>query len=304
LSERGKMESELADAYLTINDRRLAALHAEESYRAAKSLFKDWTSRARGINEILAAGKKVFEIYSDDGKQSEAGKTLDDLRNTGILLQSNGIFYAAVDMKIKYLIETNRKPLAMQTYAEALGQAARDFTAKEIQEELAKTLRKREKHYRILGETAPELTDIDKWLPGNAQTLANLRGKVVLLDFWATWCAPCIDAFPALIEWHENYKNDGFVILGMTRYYGEVGQSKADLPTEISYLENFKKTHALPYDIAVAKGQANQINYGAMSIPTTVLIDRKGVVRYVELGNNASRTEEIRKVIEKLLAEK
>lgn len=304
LSERGKMESELADSYRADKNPALAAAHAEEAYRAAKTLFKDWTPRARGINEILAAGKKVFEIYSDDGKQAETEKTLDDLRNTGVLLQSNGIFYAAVDMKIKYLIETNRKPLAMQTYAEALIQAARDFTTKEAQEELVKTLRKREKHYKILGETAPELADIDKWMPGNAQTLANLRGKVILLDFWATWCAPCIEAFPALVEWHENYGKAGFVILGMTRYYGEVQKMAADLSTETKYLDSFRKTHGLPYEIAVAKGQANQINYGAMSIPTTVLIDRKGVVRYVELGTSASRSEEIRKVIEKLLAEK
>jgi peroxiredoxin len=90
----------------------------------------------------------------------------------------------------------------------------------------------------------------------------------------------------------------------MTRYYGEIRKEKADVPTETAYLENFKKTYGLPYDIAVAKGQANQINYGAQSIPTTVLIDRKGVVRYVEIGTSADRNEEIRKVIVKLLAEK
>ena len=166
------------------------------------------------------------------------------------------------------------------------------------------SLRRREKHYKVLGETAPEIVDIVKWMPGNAQTLANLRGKVILLDFWATWCAPCIDAFPSLIDWHENYKTRGFVILGMTRYYGKIKLENADVPTETTYLENFKRTHELPYEIAVAKGQANQINYGALSIPTAVLIDRKGVVRYVELGTSTSRHEEIRKVIEKLLAEK
>lgn len=304
LSERGKMESGLADAYLAGKNPARAAVHAEEAYRAAKALFKDWTSRARGINEVLAAGQKVFEIYGDDGKQIEADKTLDDLRNTAVLLQSNGIFYAAVDMKIKYMIETNRKPLAMLFLAEALAQSVKDFTVKTVQEDLVKSLRKREKHYKLLGETAPEIVDIDKWMPGNAQTLANLRGKVILLDFWATWCAPCIDAFPSLVEWHEKYEKDGFVIIGMTRYYGEIQRMTADIPTEIKYLESFKKTHGLPYEIAVAKGQANQINYGALSIPTTVLIDRKGVVRYVELGTSASRNEEIRKVVEKLLAEK
>ncbi len=304
IAERGRMESELADAYRANNDLARAAVHAEESYRAAKALFKDWNSRARGISEVLGAATKAFQIYDDAGKQPEADKTLDDLRETGVLNQSNGIFYTAVDMKIKYLIETNRKPLAMQTYADALAQSVKDFSEKKVQDDLVKSLKKRLKHYQVLGETAPEIVDIDKWMPGNAQTLASLRGKVILLDFWATWCAPCIEAFPSLIAWHENYGKDGFVILGMTRYYGEVKAAKADFAAEFSYLDNFRKTHRLPYEIGVAKGQANQINYGAMSIPTTVLIDRKGVVRYVELGTSASRSEEIRKFIEKLLAEK
>ena len=91
LSERGKMESELADAYRADRNPARAAAHAEESYRAAKALFKDWTSRARGINEILAAGRKVLRFTAKTASQAQADKTLDDLRNTGVLVQSTGI---------------------------------------------------------------------------------------------------------------------------------------------------------------------------------------------------------------------
>jgi peroxiredoxin len=67
-------------------------------------------------------------------------------------------------------------------------------------------------------------------------------------------------------------------------------------------LKNFRRSQNLSYDFVVSKNTTNQINYGATSIPTTVLIDRKGVVRYIEAG--ANREEEIGALIEKLLQEK
>ena len=304
LLERAKMDTELAIAYQTEKNFTRAAPHAEESYRAAKALFTSWSSRADGLNVINNAGIRLFEIYKQDGKLPEADKTLDDLRKTGVLIQSNGVYYAAVDLKIKYLIETGRKPLALQTYAETLAQAKKDFALESMQKGIVDSLKKRENHYKLLGETAVELTNIDKWLPGEMQTLASLRGKVVVLDFWATWCTPCINAFPALTEWHQTFQKDGLVILGVTRYFGEVLGTKMDKPMEAEYLANFRKTHNLPYDFVIATEQTNQTTYGAKAMPTTVLIDRKGIVRYIETGASASRKEEIRKEIEKLLSEK
>ncbi len=189
-------------------------------------------------------------------------------------------------------------------YSNALASAEKDFTAKPLQEDAARRLKRREKHYRLLGDVAPELAAIDRWFPGQLQTLANLRGKVVMLDFWATWCAPCIDAFPSLIEWHQNYKQNGLEILGVTKYHGEAEGFSVDKAAEIEFLQRFKKVQRLPYDFVVAKDNTNQIVYGAGAIPTAVLIDRKGVIRYIETGSSATREEEIRQEIEKLLAEK
>jgi thiol-disulfide isomerase/thioredoxin len=304
LSERSKMESELATNYQAEKNFARAAAHAEEAYGAAKTLFTDASSRARALMDVLNNARALFEIYRADSKQAEADKTLEDMRKTAVLFQSNGIYYAAIDLKIKYLIETNRKPAAMQAYADALEQTIKDFASKPAQEDVLRSLKRREKHYKLLGETAPELADIDKWFPGEPQTLSALRGKVVLLDFWATWCAPCIEAFPSLADWSQSYKKSGLVILGVTRYYGEAQGLPADNANETIFLQNFRKTYNLPYDFLVAKGQANQINFGAMSLPTTVLIDRKGVVRYIETGTSPSREQEILREIEKLLAEK
>ncbi|MDQ3820044.1 MAG: TlpA family protein disulfide reductase, partial [Acidobacteriota bacterium] len=133
--------------------------------------------------------------------------------------------------------------------------------------------------------------------------LSDLRGHVVLLDFWATWCGPCRLAFPHLREWNEKYKDKGLVILGITKYYGHAEGKELSQPEELGYLERFKKENNLTYGIAVANGDDNHRNYNVMAIPTAVLIDRHGVIRLLTTGSGGGNEVEISAAIEKLLNE-
>jgi thiol-disulfide isomerase/thioredoxin len=70
----------------------------------------------------------------------------------------------------------------------------------------------------LIGQPAFPL-ETAAWVNGDPLTDADLKGKVVLLDFWAVWCGPCIACFPHLRDWHEKYADRGLVIVGLTKYY-------------------------------------------------------------------------------------
>ena len=304
MSERARMEGVLAKSYLETKNFAAAGPHAKRAFEAAKATALDPASPAKGFDDLLDAGMLVFESYKAVGDTKEADAVLNEMRSTAASIGNPSFYFYSADKLIVYQIETGRKPLALENYTAALVQAGKDFTSKGVQYEIVQKLKKREKHYKLLGETGPEFANIDKWFTGEQQTLGNLRGKVVLLDFWAMWCGPCFDAFPSLIEWHQDYKSEGLVILGMTRYYGEAEGFPVDNAAEIAALQRFKTAQRLPYDFVVTQGQLTQMAYGATGLPTAVLIDRKGKVRYIETGTNPSRLVEMREMVLKLLAEK
>ena len=303
-SDRWRMNSELAKAYTSVKEYAKAATYAQKAYSASKSLVEDPTPRVNPADAVLDAGMLLFESHRDAGNVKDAEAALVDMKKTAVSFNSPTFFYYAADKLITYQIEGGRKPVGMETYLASLIQAEKDFAKQDPNNELVQKFKRRERQYKLLAEPAPEIIGMEQWFPGTPKTLASLKGKVVLLDFWATWCGPCFDAFPALSEWHQDFGRDGLVVLGLTRYYGRAEGFPVDHPNEIAFLKRFKDKYNLGYDFAVSDDQRTQLLYAATSLPTTVLIDRKGVVRYIESGTNPSRIEELRAMVLKLLNEK
>jgi thiol-disulfide isomerase/thioredoxin len=124
----------------------------------------------------------------------------------------------------------------------------------------------------IIGQPFPELEFKD--LNGDVMNIANLKGKVVLIDFWATWCGPCRKETPNLLSVYKEFRDKGFEIIGISL--------DKNLDTLKNYLEDHQIQWPQYYD---GKGWDNAISrrFGVNGIPSTVLIDREGVVRYLDV---------------------
>lgn len=144
---------------------------------------------------------------------------------------------------------------------------------------------------RLIGKPAPAVL-VPRWLDGQPVQLSELRGKVVLVDFWAMWCAPCVAAFPHFREWQRQYAGKGFEIVGVTRFYGR-SDEKEDLNREQEWqaLQTFKRKYQLAYPCAVDKMDdvSNDERFGVTGLPTTILIDRRGNVRELQRGGGNYR---------------
>ena len=121
------------------------------------------------------------------------------------------------------------------------------------------------------GKPAPAFTLQD--LDGKNISLSDFRGKVVILDFWATWCPPCIKEIPDFIELYEKYKDKGFAMLGIS--LDQAG---------ISVVKSFAQKYKINYPIMMTDGQVDKAYGGITSIPTTFIIDPAGNMQKKYVG--------------------
>jgi peroxiredoxin len=111
-------------------------------------------------------------------------------------------------------------------------------------------------------------------LAGDTVTLASLRGRVVLLNLWATWCTPCRLETPYLQEVFEEHRDRGFEIVGVSM---DTGDAAADVAM---FVEEFGVTYTILHDPQMRGMELYQV----LGLPATFLIDREGVLRWMRYG--------------------
>ena len=148
----------------------------------------------------------------------------------------------------------------------------------------------------LSGKAAPAFSIKDT--QGKDINLSDYRGKVVLLDFWATWCVPCNKEFPYLIKFYQEHYKDDFIILAVNIDNSEENMNRF---LREQYLDSYV-SHKFP--VIFDRDKKIPPLYKLESMPTTIFIDKKGIIRYMHTGFNDARKKEFREELATLLREK
>lgn len=151
------------------------------------------------------------------------------------------------------------------------------------------------------GDSGPKKAKVPKVVPdfsltsldGQPLTRDSLKGKVVVLDFWATWCAPCRAAIPHLVTLYETYKDQGLEVIGVSLDQGDQ-----------SDVEEFVKRNHIPYPVAMGTNNPITKDLGNISsLPTIILLSKQPSIEFKVVGFNAEIANKLESKIKKLLAE-
>ena len=138
-------------------------------------------------------------------------------------------------------------------------------------------------------ESAPQSTFV--LLDGSSRTTADMKGKVTLVNFWATSCTTCVAEMPQVVATYDKYKGRGYDTLAVAMSY--------DPP---SYVVNFAETRKLPFKVAIDNTGKVAEAWGDVKLtPTTYIVNKQGQIVKKYVG--APNFDELHKLIEKLLAE-
>ena len=141
-------------------------------------------------------------------------------------------------------------------------------------------------------EKAPELRNSGVWINSNPLTLKALKGKVVLLDFWAFDCDPCIEAMPHIREFHRKYESRGLVVIGVHTPRNEDERNTTKLRAAVERL-------GIRFPVVTDNSEKIWKDYRCDVWPTVFVIDGKGEIRYSRGG--ATRIADLESTIQSLL---
>jgi peroxiredoxin len=144
------------------------------------------------------------------------------------------------------------------------------------------------RHSIKLGEPAPNFQLRD--LQGRLVALSDLRGKVVMVNFWATWCGPCRVEMPAMEQLYQTFSRKDFEILAVS--------TDAE---GVSVTRPFQKENRLTFPILHDDDYRVGLTYGARSLPMTFMVDRQGIVRHQIFGARDWGAPEAHQLVQMLM---
>ena len=158
----------------------------------------------------------------------------------------------------------------------------------------------------LIGKPAPEIEFIHVYNADSTLTIGSLKGKVVMLDFWTTWCIGCVVGYKELKMLHDEYGDRGLAIIGVTSLQGRHPDAESceeeesiEPELEIELTAEYLKEHGIFWPCGISEGSIFHGDYTVNGVPTFVLIDREGRIRMIR--SYAGEFEQKKRIIERFL---
>jgi thiol-disulfide isomerase/thioredoxin len=327
LMTEGALEALLAD-YRASMGLAEETEKVEEQLNKYSTALKDSTPEDRNrllaswVNLRMSRINRKFENAADEAN-AEAETLLNDLSGYGEPTKDQTLLSQFIRIRTTLVQRAMRvNPQLAKTQLDKLKEMLDGVTAEEgplklfvenakrSTDMLARSLESELKRAELIGTKSLPL-QADVFVNGSPITDEELKGKVVLLDFWAVWCGPCIATFPHLREWQDKYGDKGLVIIGVTNYYkydwdDENKRIKSDKEltpeNEQKALVRFAEHHNLKHRFMVTpSGSTFSKDYAVSGIPQAVLIDKEGNIRMIKVGSGDANAHALDEMIKELL---
>jgi thiol-disulfide isomerase/thioredoxin len=305
-SDPEKAEKQLQEMREVIDSLEPTAEEAQQMVERAKTYIQ-------AVNQRLTLARTTLEELTAQLKEKPADTETIDLYQAKAVNELYPLAMYQADVAQTKLDEVMKFLEERQAAVEDEDVKSKYETVREsLNNTLTRTLERGLELGKVIGQEAAPL-NVEAWVNGEPLTDADLKGKVVLLDFWAVWCGPCIATFPHLREWHEKYADKGLVLVGLTRYYKYTWNAEAQRASrseddvtpeqEQEMLTKFAEHHELKHRFAIQSDDTLGEYYKVSGIPHVVLIDRAGKVRLFRIGSGEQNAKDVETMIEALLAE-
>ena len=290
-----------AELYNSINNGKMA-LKTLNMIKKPAALDQDKLNQAKAVAYFEMDDLKNAAKYLD-----LVSKTSDNYArnafNFGYMLMGKNKYKEAIPFLEKAIKAPKLNPMtayyAYDSLALAYEQIGDINKAKEtinaalnsniLPEQIKKRMKPKLVQFELTGKPAPELSGVDKWINTKGVKLSDLKGKVVVLDFFAPWCPPCRAAMPHLEKLYKQYKDKGLVVISISSYYGTFSDGKQRIPNlkpeeEFKYITNFLKERNIEYPVAILKDKAIYKAYGVSGIPHFTVIGKDGKIAKTFVG--------------------